>query len=108
MYGRNIADDDARTLAEANVLKDDDALLVTMRARFQDAENREGTSRTQELDDLRFSHGDQWPLDVKNRRRIDNRPTLTINHQPQFIRQITNEQRQNSPTIRVLPADDFF
>lgn len=99
--------DNERDTAEDTALQDDEALLVTMRARFQEAETREASSRTEELDDLRFSHGDQWPLDVKNRRRQDNRPCLTINHQPQFIRQVTNEQRQNNPSIRVLPADDF-
>ena len=86
---------------------DDDALLAVMRQRFQTAETQESESRNEELEDLRFSHGDQWPADVANRRRMDNRPCLTINQMAQFVRQVTNEQRQNRPMIRVLPVDDF-
>ncbi len=33
------------------------------------------------------------------------RPCLTINKLPQHVRQITNEQRQNRPAIKVLPVD---
>ena len=97
------------TRADENVAQQTtstEALLVTMRARFQQAEEFESTSRAEELDDLRFSHGEQWPTEIANRRRQDNRPCLTINQMPQYIRQITNEERQARLAIRIIPVDD--
>jgi hypothetical protein len=74
-------------------------------------------SREDELDDLRFMAGSpdnqwQWPADVLATRgsvqgqTINARPCLTINKLPQHVRQVTNEQRQNRPTGKVIPADD--
>ena len=37
---------------------------------------------------------------------INARPCLTINKLPQHVRQVTNEQRQNRPSGKVIPADD--
>jgi hypothetical protein len=37
---------------------------------------------------------------------INARPCLTINKLPQHVRQVTNDQRQNRPTGKVIPADD--
>jgi hypothetical protein len=74
-------------------------------ARFRQAEEAERDARTAALDDLKFSAGEQWPDDVVRGRESDKRPCLTINRLPQFIRQITNDQRQNRPAIRVSPVD---
>jgi hypothetical protein len=74
-------------------------------------------SREDELDDLRFMAGSpdnqwQWPADVLSTRgsvqgqSINARPCLTINKLPQHVRQVTNEQRQNRPNGKVIPADD--
>ena len=54
----------------------------------------------------------QWPADVLATRgavqgqTINARPCLTINKLPQHVRQVTNEQRQNRPSGKVIPADD--
>ena len=37
---------------------------------------------------------------------INARPCLTINKLPQHVRQVTNDQRQNRPSGKVIPADD--
>ncbi|MGL4526193.1 MAG: portal protein, partial [Aestuariivirga sp.] len=74
-------------------------------------------SREDELDDLRFMAGSpdnqwQWPADVLATRgsvqgqTINARPCLTINKLPQHVRQVTNQQRQNRPSGKVIPADD--
>ena len=74
-------------------------------------------SRENELDDLRFSAGSpdnrwQWPADVLSTRgsvqgqTLNARPCLTINKLPQHIKQVTNDQRQNRPAGKVIPADD--
>lgn len=80
-------------------------LLRIARERFIIAEEAESQIRVDALDDLRFRKGEQWPDEIKRQRNIDNRPCLTINQMPQFIRQITNDQRQNRPSIQINPVD---
>lgn len=58
-------------------------------------------------DDVAFANGSQWPEQIEREREHDNRPCLTINRMMQFIRQVTNDQRQNKPSIKVRPVDDF-
>jgi len=97
--------------------KDRKELLDTMRSRFSLAIAAYSDTREDELDDLRFMAGSpdnnwQWPADVLATRgsvqgqTINARPCLTINKLPQHVRQVTNEQRQNRPTGKVIPADD--
>ncbi len=96
---------------------DDTDRLATMRHRFTVAQTAYSDSREDELDDLRFMAGSpdnawQWPADVLATRgavqgqTINARPCLTINKLPQHVRLVTNEQRQNRPTARVIPADE--
>ena len=66
----------------------------------------EAASREEELDDIKFFCGDQWPLNVKSDRLRDKRPCLTVNQIPQFVRQVTNDERQNRPSVKVNPVDD--
>jgi hypothetical protein len=96
---------------------DQSDVLATMRYRFQMAMSAYSESREDELDDLRFMAGSpdnqwQWPADVLATRgsvqgqTINARPCLTINKLPQHVKQVTNEQRQNRPSGKVIPADD--
>jgi hypothetical protein len=86
--------------------KSEESVLETAKARFKLAAEAEDKVRREALDDLRFSAGEQWPEDVKAQRAADKRPCLTINRLPQSIRQVTNDQRQNRPSIKVYPVDD--
>jgi hypothetical protein len=92
-------------------------LLATARARLEMAISAYSESREDEIDDLKFYAGSpdnhwQWPADVLATRgavqgqTINARPCLTINKLPQHVRQITNDQRQNRPSGKVIPADD--
>ena len=100
-------------VAASNVAKDDSVLSV-MRSRMTMAISALSGTRDSELDDLRFYAGSpdnqwQWPNDVLQTRGSSQgpvRPCLTINKLPQHVKQITNEQRMNRPTIKVLPVDD--
>lgn len=74
--------------------------------RFKLAAEAEQRTRTDALDDLRFRAGEQWPDDIETQRGLDGRPCLTINRIPPIIRQITNEQRQQRPSIVVNPVGD--
>src|SRR6266705_6299481 len=71
--------------------------------RFKLASEAEQNSRTDALDDLKFRTGKQWASDLETQRGLDGRPCLTINRIPPIIRQITNEQRQQRPSIVVNP-----
>jgi hypothetical protein len=84
----------------------DKKILELARKRFQIAEDSETEIRALALNDLEFSAGKQWPEQIKADRDSDGRPSLTINKLPQFIHQVTNEQRQNRPSIKVSPVDD--
>lgn len=84
----------------------DEEIVRIARERFSLAVDAEEQNRKESLIDLKFLTGDHWPTDVKNAREQDRRPCLTINRIPQFVKQITNEQRQNRPSIRVSPVDD--
>ena len=97
--------------------KDKKDVLDTMRSRLTMAIGAYSDSREDELDDLRFYAGSpdnqwQWPADVLATRgsvqgqTINARPCLTINKLPQHVRQVTNDQRQNRPSGKVIPADD--
>ena len=58
-------------------------------------------------EDMRFARlGEKWPEAVKRQRDLDGRPCLTINKLPAFIRQVTNDARQNSPSIKYHPVSD--
>lgn len=83
-----------------------DEFLKTARKRFDLAVDAESEMRKLALEDLEFRAGEQWPQEVKQSRDLDRRPCLTINRIPQFIRQITNDQRQNRPAIKVSPVDN--
>ena len=96
--------------------KDSD-VMATMRFRLNMAISAYSESREDELDDLRFFAGSpdnqwQWPADVLQTRgsvqgqTINARPCLTVNKLPQHVRQVTNDQRQNRPSGKVIPADD--
>lgn len=48
----------------------------------------------------------QWDTEALARRKAANRPALTMNRCPGFVRQLTGEVRQNPPSVKVLPAKD--
>lgn len=112
-------------VAAANVAKngpnssknDSKDILAIARSRMTMAISAFSETRESELDDLRFYAGSpdnqwQWPADVLQTRgavqgqTINARPCLTINKLPQHVKQITNEQRMNRPSVKVIPVDD--
>lgn len=91
---------------ENEVNPSDADIIEIAKERFKQAEDAEMENRQLALDDLRFRAGEQWPADVLAARKRANRPAITINKIPQFVQQITNEMRQNKPSIKVYPVDD--
>jgi hypothetical protein len=91
----------------ADRTKEHEKILGIARKRFALAEEAEAENRDLALDDLRFAAGEQWDDQILRSRESDRRPCLVINRIPQFERQVINDIRQNRPSGRVSPVDDF-
>jgi hypothetical protein len=93
-------------MADENKSADKDDLLAQGRTAFERCHDAESDNRQAALDDIRFSRlGEQWPRTIEQQRRNEQRPCLTINKMPAFIRQVVNDSRQNKPSIKVHPVD---
>lgn len=88
--------------------------MQVARKRLQQCIEATNQNRIFQLDDLKFAAASpdnkfQWPDAIVRLREADPngaRPVLTLNKLPQHILQVTNEQRQNRPSIKVSPVDD--
>lgn len=86
-----------------------DDVLTTAKERFERSLERSSHNREKMREDIRFAAAtpdDPWQWDDKDQKARQGRPMLTINKMPQHIRQVTNDIRQNRPSIRFRPADD--
>jgi hypothetical protein len=92
--------------AEATQKRSTEEFLRLAHDRFKQCCEAEASCRKESLDDLEFSVGRQWPADIETQRQADGRPCLTMNRAPQFLRQVTNEQRQQRPSTVINPAGD--
>ena len=80
---------------------DDDALLKQAREMFDKCKDAENDNREMALEDIKFAKlGEQWPDKIVAARQKEQRPCLTINKMPAFIRQVVNDARQNKPSIK--------
>lgn len=79
-------------------------IIATALKRYQDGIDGDQHNRERDEEDRLFYSGQQWQRSDHELRR--NRPTLTINRLPQFVKQVTGEMRQNKPAIRILPVDE--
>lgn len=98
--------DDNKPSNDADIELSDEEIINIAKERFRLCQEAESENRSEELDDQKFMIGDQWPSNIKADREQDRRPCLTINRIPQFVRQVTNDQRQNRPSIKINPVDD--
>ena len=81
-------------------------VITLAKKRWKLAEEAESETRKKALEQLKFRAGDQWPDELKRDRQQEQRPCLTINQLPKFVRQVTNEARQNRPGVKFLPTAD--
>ena len=81
-------------------------ILADAKAAFEEAEDHESENRRLGREDVRFGRLDeQWTQEERRNRELDGRPCLTVNKLPAFMRQVTNDARQNRPAIVVHPVD---
>ena len=85
-------------------MKNADILRVA-RERMGAAVTADEENRNEALDDLAKLTGDQWPEEIKTERETDNKPCLTLNRLPQFVRQVTGDIRRMNPALNIIPAN---
>ena len=90
-------------MARKSKAEKDQEFLSKARARFDFAQTHETENRAEAKEDLLFLSGDQWTDEAKEARK--NRPMLTSNRMPQFVRQVTGDIKQSRPAITVHPVD---
>lgn len=84
----------------------DDEILAEARKFYDDVIAYDSENRSNALADLEFLMGDQWDMMARQIRQVEQRPCLTINKLPAFIKQVTNDQRQNTASIKIHPVGD--
>lgn len=104
-----MAQDDQSSKPETGQAAED--VLTLARERFQRAVDAESDNRAKQDDDIRFEAASpddpwQWPEADRKAREAAGRPCLTINKLPQHKKQVTNDIRQNRPSIKYRAADD--
>jgi hypothetical protein len=81
-------------------------LIAEARKEYERARDAWADNQERAKEDLNFARlGDQWPEAIRRERERDNRPCLTFNKMPAFIRQVVNDARQNKPSVKVHPQD---
>lgn len=85
---------------------DDQGSLGVARKRFKLVDEAEFEQRKLAREDLEFRAGDQWDQKIKSERQSEGKPCLTINKIVQSVHQVTNDQRQNRPSIKINPIDN--
>lgn len=91
-------------MASAKTRAEDIIREAKERLRTTQAVERE--LRAKIAEDLDFYQGKQWPKEWSDIRTKDARPIVTMNRIPQFVKQVTNEQRSNRPSPIVIPTKD--
>lgn len=95
-----------RTQKSGLTAAEEKRILKEARARMKRAMEADQTDRQRAAKEMRFvwnADNCQWDDEAKKVRK--NRPMLTENRNPSFVRQATNEIRRSRPQIRVLPVD---
>lgn len=91
-------------------ITEDEKIVEQAHKDFERDYEYESDARELWKSDLRFANGDpenkfQWDQQYVKSRELQGRPCLTINKVKIHNRQITNEARQNKPSVRVYPVD---
>jgi len=88
--------------------QDDEKLLATALERYKQSVEIDDENRRNFEDDIEFYSGEtQWNQTVKKSREQENRPCITVNRLPQFVRQVVNDYRQNKTTVKVRAVDNL-
>jgi len=92
----------------------DEKIIELAKARWQRCQSWESTAQARWIDDAKFANADpdngwQWPNYLWSQRRDDPngyKPRLTVNKVRQHNLQITNDAKQNKPSVHIRPVGD--
>lgn len=84
----------------------DEEIFLEANERLRISMEANGNNTTLAIEDLEFEDGNQWPDDLYNMRKVQKRPTLTINMTRRAVREVCNNMRQQRPRIKVHPTGD--
>lgn len=102
----NDTDDKKSAAKEARLKRKSDERWLKKRIEMLErAVAKEEENRQNAIDDLKFSHGEQWDESEKDKRSKKKRPALTMNLLPPYINQLVGDQRQNRPRVKLRPVD---
>jgi len=83
---------------------DQGEFIRDMRDNYEADVDFDRLNRTEALDDLRFSAGEQWdPVVLQQRQGL---PCLVVNTIPQFTAQLVGDWRESRKAIKVVPSDN--
>lgn len=102
----NRTNPDPSSMDKSAPTSDDAAIIAECMDRMRLSLGADNGNRQAALDDLEFLAGDQWEPQIRQARKMDGRPCLTINKLPTSLHQVTNSQRQNVPSIKVHPTSE--
>lgn len=89
-----------------NLAESEKEIFLELAERFRIAEEAESANRLLAIEDMEFADGQQWPDDLYNMRKVQRRPSLTINHTGTLVRRVVNNLREQRPRIKVHPLKD--
>jgi Phage P22-like portal protein len=84
----------------------DEAIFLECAERLRIAEEAESVNRLLAIEDMEFADGQQWPDDLYNMRKVQRRPSLTINHTGTLVRRVVNNMAEQRPRIKAHPVGD--
>lgn len=82
------------------------AVIEQARKDLRLSADAEAKIRKLQLDDKKFAAGEHWPEKLRALREQDGRPVLTIDRLGPQIKQVTNQLRQNRPSIQVIAVEN--
>jgi len=81
-------------------------VIERAKKRMKECTDAESNNRDRAIEAINFKEGNnQWPEKVKKDRERDDRPCLTLNRIPAYVRQVVNDMRQTRPAIKVRGVD---
>jgi hypothetical protein len=92
-----------------NKPRDLDTFLARMRKQFQTNEEALTDIHKEAIEDWKFRLGGDenvWDATVLAERKDDGRPIFSVNRVPQFLRQVTGQQKSKKPAIQISPIGD--
>lgn len=84
----------------------DEEIIAQALRHFAEDEEWERSIREEYREDMRFRAGKQWPAARERERRAANRPVHVHNRLPTYISSVTNEVRQNKPSVSFTPVEE--